>query len=347
MFARRPERNALLDNAQPPADPPTPTRPQLNHFHSISISDLDASDRSPQCYAALLVSAYFVLGVLYYSYLAAPEKFTLIDALYFTVVTITTVGYGDVNDNYKINDTSQDKFFTALFVLLGVGIIGAAVGVVLSAILDREDELAERLSRQQTTETVRRRPSLLGKKALSPAQAKCVVSAAQLVLVLLGGTLIFERLEKVSLLTAFYWCCVSVTTVGYGDVAPETFAGKAFACVFLLVGTVLMAKSLGDIAGLPLEARRKRLEKKVLEQYGDHLDGEEFAEILRYAHSQGLCDSATSCSRTEFVLSMLLKLDKVDREAIQQCVAAFNGLDRDHSGRLDAGDVLAAADAVV
>ena len=73
-------------------------------------------------------------------------------------------------------------------------------------------------------------------------------------------------------------------------------AAQAFACVFLLVGTVLMAKSLGDIAGLPLEARRKRLEKKVLEQYGDHLDGEEFAEILRYAHSQGLCDSATSCS---------------------------------------------------
>ena len=89
MFARRPERNALLDNAQPPADPPTPPR-QLQHFHSISISDLDASDRSPQCYAALLVVAYFVLGVLYYSYLAAPEKFTLIDALYFTCLLYTS-----------------------------------------------------------------------------------------------------------------------------------------------------------------------------------------------------------------------------------------------------------------
>ena len=54
--------------------------------------------------------------------------------LYFTVVTITTVGYGDVNGDYKLVDTSQDKLFTALFVLLGVGIIGAAVGVVLSAI---------------------------------------------------------------------------------------------------------------------------------------------------------------------------------------------------------------------
>ena len=160
---------------------------------------------------------------------------------------------------------------------------------------------------------------------------------------MLGGTLVFERLEKVSLLTGFYWCCVSVTTVGYGDVAPQTTAGKAFACVFLLVGTVLMAESLGDIAGLSLEARRRRLEQKVLDQYGDHLDREELAEILRYGHVQGLSDSATSCSRTEFVLSMLLKLDKVDRGDIQRCVAAFDGLDADHSGRLDASDILAAA----
>ena len=254
MFSRRPERNALPAEADGYAtlDPPTPPRP-LMHFHSVSLSDLDASDRSPQCYAALLVVAYFAVGVFYYSYLAAPATFTLIDALYFTVVTITTVGYGDVNGDYGLVDTSQDQLFTSLFVLLGVGVIGAAVGVVLGAILDREDALAERLSRQETTQTVRRR------RVLSPAQAKCVVSAAQLVLVLLGGTLVFERLEKVSLLTGFYWCCVSVTTVGYGDVAPQTTAGKAFACVFLLVGTVLMAESLGDIAGLSLEARRRRL----------------------------------------------------------------------------------------
>ena len=96
MFSRRPERNALPAEADGYAtlDPPTPPRP-LMHFHSVSLSDLDASDRSPQCYAALLVVAYFAVGVFYYSYLAAPATFTLIDALYFTVVTITTVGYGD------------------------------------------------------------------------------------------------------------------------------------------------------------------------------------------------------------------------------------------------------------
>jgi hypothetical protein len=210
MFSRRPAVDALPADGYATLDPPTPPR-QLQHFHSVSLSDLDASDRSPQCYAALLVVAYFAVGVFYYSYLAAPETFTLIDALYFTVVTITTVGYGDVNGDYGLVDTSQDKLFTSIFVLLGVGIIGAAVGVVLGAILDREDALAERLSRQDATQIRRRR-------VLSPAQAKCVVSAAQLVLVLLGGTLVFERLEKVSLLTAFYWCCVSVTTVGYGDV---------------------------------------------------------------------------------------------------------------------------------
>ena len=102
MFARRPERNALLDNAQPPAtaDPPTPPR-QDESFPLHQHQRPRPSDRSPQCYAALLVVAYFVLGVLYYSYLAAPEKFTLIDALYFTVADYNGRGVGDVNGDYN------------------------------------------------------------------------------------------------------------------------------------------------------------------------------------------------------------------------------------------------------
>ena len=41
--------------------------------------------------------------------------------------------------------------------------------------------------------------------------------------------------------------CVTVTTVGYGDIAPTTAAGKWFSCVYLLIGTVLMAKALKSI----------------------------------------------------------------------------------------------------
>ena len=121
---------------------------------------------------------------------------------------------------------------------------------------------------------------------------------------------------------------------------PKRSRARHRACVFLLVGTVLMAKRIwGTSPGLPLEARRKRLEKKVLEQYGDHLDGEEFAEILRYAHPERspcatLGDQLLE-DRVRFV--MLVKLDKIDKDDIRPCVARSITLDSDHSGRLDAG----------
>ena len=90
------------------------------------------------------------------------------------------------------------------------------------------------------------------------------------------------------------------------------------------------------------------MERAVLDQYGDDLDPDEFAEILRFIHELGLAsEDDGSCSKTEFVLSMLLKLDKVNRRDIQRCVDVFTALDYDHSGRLDKGDIKGTAPAYV
>merc|ERR1712216_327031 len=35
---------------------------------------------------------------------------------------------------------------------------------------------------------------------------------------------------------AFYFCCTLLTTVGYGDIAPQTVPGKAFTMVYILLG---------------------------------------------------------------------------------------------------------------
>ena len=57
------------------------------------------------------------------------------------------------------------------------------------------------------------------------------------------GTLAFAVIEKWTLLNSLYVAVQTVTTVGYGDVAPSTRAGRAFAIVFMLggVGIVLYA----------------------------------------------------------------------------------------------------------
>ncbi len=46
------------------------------------------------------------------------EKFSWVDAYYFSVVTLATVGYGDLSPH-----TTFGKVFTTFYILAGVGII--------------------------------------------------------------------------------------------------------------------------------------------------------------------------------------------------------------------------------
>ena len=69
-----------------------------------------------------------------------------------------------------------------------------------------------------------------------------VVLLAVLTAVLLG-TAVFHLLEGWSILDSLYVTAQTVTTVGFGDLAPRTASGRAFAVVFMMasVGIVLYA----------------------------------------------------------------------------------------------------------
>jgi voltage-gated potassium channel len=71
---------------------------------------------------ALLAGIAIISGTGFYSLV---EGLRLVDALYFSVVTLTTVGYGDFAPQ-----TDVGKLFTAVYVLVGVGILLAFVTTV-------------------------------------------------------------------------------------------------------------------------------------------------------------------------------------------------------------------------
>jgi len=54
--------------------------------------------------------------------------------------------------------------------------------------------------------------------------------------VLLGGMIFYHHFEKFSWVNAYYFCVVTLTTVGYGDIVPKTNAGKIFTTFYILVG---------------------------------------------------------------------------------------------------------------
>ena len=56
------------------------------------------------------------------------------------------------------------------------------------------------------------------------------------VAVLIIGTIGFVVFEKLSFADAIYFTIVTISTVGYGDIHPTTFAGKVFGIFLIIIG---------------------------------------------------------------------------------------------------------------
>src|SRR6185295_12737410 len=64
------------------------------------------------------------------------------------------------------------------------------------------------------------------------------------VVAIMIGAFTFRALEGWSILDSLYVTVQTVTTVGFGDVAPATVYGRAFATVFMLVGVGVVLYAL-------------------------------------------------------------------------------------------------------
>lgn len=88
-------------------------------------------------------------------------------------------------------------------------------------------------------------------------------SLAYLVVVLLvAGTIFYWRFEDWSILDSLYFSVITLTTVGYGDLAPTTAPTKVFTVVYVLLGLGILVSFLGRVAGHAVEARVERQESK-------------------------------------------------------------------------------------
>ena len=89
------------------------------------------------------------------------------------------------------------------------------------------------------------------------------------------------------------------------------------------------------------QAHRKRLETRVLQQYGDELGADELWELAAGAHMMhlGLVEDEMSVTRDEFCLAMLVRMEKISADDLSRCQAAFDKLDVVRNGVLDQNDV--------
>lgn len=75
---------------------------------------------------------------------------------------------------------------------------------------------------------------------------------------LLAGAVFYHFVEKLNWLDAFYFCTITLATVGYGDITPHTPAGKIFTIGYVVVGIGI----IGAFANLLLKRNVGRRELK-------------------------------------------------------------------------------------
>lgn len=79
-----------------------------------------------------------LVGMVFYHQV---EGWGWLDALYFSVITLSTVGYGDFSPT-----TSASKIFTMVYILLGLSIFASFAGMLVQ---ERAEIQKQRIDRKQ------------------------------------------------------------------------------------------------------------------------------------------------------------------------------------------------------
>ena len=334
------------------------------HFDDV---DLPFEFSLLDCFLAL--AAYLLISIIAFSFIF--EHWTVIDSMYFAVVTFTTTGYGDISPS-----TIGGKLFCVLFALSGVAVLAIALGVVGSKIVEAEissmnaaeteivkdvaavfRRASSRAEKQKgfadshrtsskesssfsylteyddPTQSLRDRFDAIAHPCIGTRRwcfnffgllGRYLPALAPLFL----GSFIIGHFEGWDWEDTIYYCVVTTTTIGYGDVTPQRQWTKLFAVLFIPLAVGAMGHFLGTVANFIMD-QRIRVHHKRLWRH------ELTLEDLR-AMSTSPDGTVTEI---DFLVFMLQAMKKVDSDLIEKIREHFHNLDLTHSGTLEREDL--------
>ena len=75
---------------------------------------------------------------------------------------------------------------------------------------------------------------------------------------LLTGTIFYWRFEDWSIIQSLYFCVVTLTTVGFGDLTPTSDGTQLFTIFYILTGLGILVALLASVAEHYIEQKSER-----------------------------------------------------------------------------------------
>ncbi|GMN31056.1 hypothetical protein TIFTF001_048068 [Ficus carica] len=274
-------------------------------------------------FLAFYLSAATICFYIVRNHLTGKKTNGVLDAVYFCIVTMTTVGYGDL-----VPSSKAAKLLACAFVFAGMALVCLILSKAADYLVEKQEILLVRaLHMRKKVSDIK----ILKEAEINRTKYKCIVVFVILVLLVIAGTVFLFTVEKLDLVDAFYCVCSTITTLGYGDKSFSTEGGRVFAVFWILLSTLCLAQFFLYIAELRTENRQRELVKWVLTRKVTNVDLEA-ADL----DDNGTVDAA------EFVLYKLQEMGKISQDDISLFIDEFDQLDVDQSGTLSPSDFLLA-----
>ena len=347
---------------------------------STTFGDLDLPYEITLVECCIAITLYLIVGVIAYSFVF--ESWRAVDSLYFTIVTGTLVGFGDI-----VPSSHASKMFTSVFAMTSIVFFGLVIGVLGSRLVEYQVSAVEKANKEMTNkvtgffrlkkkrergqplssglfsrtnsteslmsltsstsyasleslESLQADPADLSNQApfrkrvlnehsrwyMSMCSLLCRCLPALIPIVL--ASFLFAYLEDWHYVDSCYFFVSTASTIGYGDVVPQSDSMKVFAIFFIPLAVGAVGHTLGAVTNFVVERRRAVYQKRV------------WSQELKVGNLQIMdWDRDGEVSKLDYVEFMLLTLKRVDADMLHELHQQFDQLDTNRSGSLTKQDL--------
>ncbi|CAF1114149.1 unnamed protein product [Rotaria sordida] len=185
------------------------------------------------------------------------QVWTFSSAMLYSATVITTIGYGNITPK-----TTEGKIATMIYAMFGIPLMFMCLtytgDLLAEAFITGYSKMVNFIYRQICYRRLKPWLPIQERQSFEQPDSEregarhvpIVATLGVLALYIAMGALLFAQWENWHVLDGAYFCFITFTTIGFGDLVPgkgtvtESKAGKAAICaLFLLFGMIVMAMS--------------------------------------------------------------------------------------------------------